>query len=406
MRAVRAYLWLEGGRAYLFALIFTASTLYQVQVVGLTALQLVLVGTVLEATYFVFQIPTGVIADVYTRRGSVLLGVAVTGIAFMVEGLIPSFVAVLTAQVLWGIGATLVDGALEAWISDEVGETQVAQVFLRAGQIGGISSVAGIISSVLLANWLGVSAPVWIGGALLIMLVLSLLPWMPEVGFTRKETVGKNPWVLMRETARSGLSVIRSSPVLIVLTLISLVNGLYSEGFDRLSTAHLVRNIGFPAIFGQTFSEITWLAAIGIAGTWTGVALNGLTRRKLDTENDHAVTRWLIGGTALMVGAMLVFVWGGSLWLTALALCLADGLRGVLHSLVLGWTNRRISSEDSSVRATVLSIWSQADALGQVAGGPVVGAVGNASIRLALTVSAALLALKLPMFSRIRKAKG
>ena len=42
--------------------------------VGLDPLQLVLMGTILEATYLVFEVPTGVIADTRGRRTSFLLG--------------------------------------------------------------------------------------------------------------------------------------------------------------------------------------------------------------------------------------------------------------------------------------------------------------------------------------------
>ena len=39
-------------------------------------LQLVLVGTTLELACFLFEIPTGIVADLYSRRLSVVIGVA------------------------------------------------------------------------------------------------------------------------------------------------------------------------------------------------------------------------------------------------------------------------------------------------------------------------------------------
>ena len=55
-------------------MIFTYSSVYQVTAAQLSALQLVLVGTMLELTVFVFEVPTGVVADVYSRRLSVIIG--------------------------------------------------------------------------------------------------------------------------------------------------------------------------------------------------------------------------------------------------------------------------------------------------------------------------------------------
>ncbi len=49
--------------------------------------------------------------------------------------------------------------------------------------------------------------------------------------------------------------------------------------------------------------------------------------------------------------------------------------RQLLEPLWSIWVNQQIT--DSSVRATVNSISGQADAVGQAAGGPVLGLVGN-----------------------------
>ena len=62
------------------------------------------------------------------------------------------------------------------------------------------------------------------------------------------------------------------------------------------------------------------------------------------------------------------------------------------------WLNQSL---DSSNRATLFSVDGQADALGQIVGGPIIGAVASGiSIRAALVSSAALLGLALPLFAR------
>jgi DHA3 family tetracycline resistance protein-like MFS transporter len=140
--AYSVYLFSEFAVALLFSMMFTVDGVYQVSVVGLNALQLVLVGTTLEFSAFVFEIPTGVIADVYSRRLSIIIGMFVMGLGFVVEGSFPFFAPILLAQVLWGLGYTFTSGATEAWIADEVGEARSGQAFLRAGQIGTIGSLS------------------------------------------------------------------------------------------------------------------------------------------------------------------------------------------------------------------------------------------------------------------------
>jgi DHA3 family tetracycline resistance protein-like MFS transporter len=70
----QVYLTIEAVSGLLFSMIFTASAVYQVSVAGLTPLQLVLVGTTLETSVFLFEVPTGIVADVYSRRLSILIG--------------------------------------------------------------------------------------------------------------------------------------------------------------------------------------------------------------------------------------------------------------------------------------------------------------------------------------------
>ena len=51
---------------------------YYVRVVGLQPLDLVLLGTVVLVAGLLFEVPTGVVADTYSRRLSVVIGVALS----------------------------------------------------------------------------------------------------------------------------------------------------------------------------------------------------------------------------------------------------------------------------------------------------------------------------------------
>ena len=67
------------------------------RVVKLNPLQLVLVGTVLEFVAFVCQMPTGVLADIYSRRLAVTLGIFLFGMAFVIERSFPRFDVILAS---------------------------------------------------------------------------------------------------------------------------------------------------------------------------------------------------------------------------------------------------------------------------------------------------------------------
>src|SRR5262249_45290039 len=83
------YLIVSGGVQLANTLIFTVLAVYYVTIVKMNPLQLVLVGTVLEATIFLCEVPTGVVADIFSRRSSIVAGMFVLGAAYLLEGAVP-----------------------------------------------------------------------------------------------------------------------------------------------------------------------------------------------------------------------------------------------------------------------------------------------------------------------------
>ncbi len=383
----RIYLFIGGGRALFNALVFTINLIYQVETVGLNPLQMVLVGTVLEVTVLLFEVPTGAVADVYSRRLSVIIGLALVGSGYLLEGSIPMFWAVLGAQVLWGIGYTFVSGALQAWLADEVGVEAAGPVFLRSAQVELIAGFAGIGISVWLASrWL--QLPILVGGVLYILLAACMALIMPERGFRPTPPEERETWKQMADTARAGLRAVRGHPALRIVVGLSLVTGLYSEGYDRLWTPHLLNSFDFPSLFGLEDS-VFWFGVIGAGATLTGIAANELARRGRAAEEQARSINWLTLLYGLLPASLLLLAWTRSIWAAILALWGINLCRSTIEPLENAWVVR---NTDSAQRATVISLWGQANSLGQATGGPVLGWLGTAArIPVALTVSAAVL---------------
>ena len=119
LSAYKTYLLFSAITAMCFSLVATVMIVYHIETVHLNPLQLILVGTTLEVACFIFEIPTGIVADVYSRKLSIVIGVVLTGVGFILEGSISSFVFVLVAQIVWGLGSTFISGSVEAWIAEE-----------------------------------------------------------------------------------------------------------------------------------------------------------------------------------------------------------------------------------------------------------------------------------------------
>ena len=398
------YLIIEGAFGVFINIIFTVSMVNQVQRLGLSPLQLVLTGTALEVSALIAELPTGIVADVFGRRLSVVISFFVVGLGFIIEGAALSFGVLLLAQVVWGVGWTFHSGALEAWLVDEIGQTKASDIFARASQVSGISSTAGSLVGIALAAFLPVNHPILLGGALCAGLGAFLAVAMPENNFKPRPREKESLWHHLFGTFLEGTRVIRGQPLLVLFLGLFFVLGAYSEGFDRLSTAHLLQNFALPGFI--SLPAAVWVGITRMGGHLGGVGMVSLARRNLNQEDSQAVARRLAGLSGIWLAALLVFALSRS-WALAIAAYLATAaVRRGIAPIILAWQNQHIGESDSSVRATVLSTYGQADALGQVAGGPVVGMVGNVSIRAALLFSTALLTPAVAIFAKTARQKN
>lgn len=394
MDAVRIYLLLSGAQALFFALVFTVNMVYQVQTVGLSPLQLVLVGTTLELSVFIFEIPTGIVADLYSRRLSIIIGVALIGLGFMFEGAFAAFWAVLLSQFLWGLGHTFTSGATSAWLVDEVGELNAGAIFLQAAQTGRIGGLLGIVLSVVLGS-ITLALPIVVGGVLFVGLSLFLVLFMPETGFQPAPPEERRTWRSMARTLRDGTRQVRGRPILMLMVGIGLFYGLYSEGFDRLWTPHILDNLGLPVI--GTVNPIVWFGVLSIVTTVIGYGMTTIVMRRVDTRHYARLVRALLMITGLMMVCMAGFALAGGFTVGIVMYVLYSALRGQIGPLFDTWANQHI---ESNVRATVLSMFGQVDAIGQIGGGPVVGVIGERfGIRAALMTSTAILSPVLLLYA-------
>jgi len=392
--ARRLYLIFNAAASLCYTLVFTASSLFVITEARLEPLQLVLVGTVLEFSTFIFEIPTGVVADLVSRRLSIIIGFFLLGAGFIIYGSWTYFATILLAQVIWGLGYTFTSGASEAWISDEIGEERSAVTFLAAARLDQLTSLVAIPLTVVLADWGGLSLPMLLGGSGFILLAVFLWLVMPEDGFTPTAVEERTSWQRMRQTLQQGLGMIRTRPALLGILGIGLFYGLYSEAYDRLSTALLLERFIFPTWLDLPL--IGWFGAISAVGMLFSLAAIAFVEKQRWTQ-PRQVTLAMGGGTTLLVAALLGFALSHNLAFSISLIWTIGLLRRVNAPLYTAWVNHRL---DSQVRATVISMSSQVDALGQIAGGPLLGLAAQlAGLQAGLLGSAVLLCPALLLFA-------
>ncbi|MBD3109250.1 MFS transporter [Bacillus sp. AGMB 02131] len=392
MNIKNIYYVITSSRSFIIQMVFTLNAIYYVSQAELNPLQLVLVGTIMELSILLFEMPTGLVADFFGRKKSLVVGTFIIGAAHLLEGSFPEFWAIAVGAALWGIGWTFISGAEQAWIADELENKQLEQVFLKGAQYSSIGRFIGIIVSMLSAFLFSVQATILIAGGMLVLLAVIAFMIMPETKYitaSREDMSGLGQMVL---AIKGGVSQIKGNSVLVGIAVVTLFWGLASEGFDRLWGAHFIEGFNLAEE-----DSVYWFGAFYAVAFLLNIAV--LKVVEVYVKGRYAyVLLWMNG---LLSIAMLLFAFIGNFYIAILLYWLITSLRNVNYPLMSVLTNERLQSQG---RATALSMFGQLDALGQVAGGPLVGIIAlYTSINGGIVASAILIIPTLYLLWRMRK---
>jgi MFS transporter, DHA3 family, tetracycline resistance protein len=182
-------------------------------------------------------------------------------------------------------------------------------VFLRATQLGLVGGIAGsILSGVLALPSLFV--PFLISGGLIGVLAVVLACIMPETGFT---TPGRPPRLggVLRESwreftgqvgkARRAMVVV---PGLVLLLGMMFCLGMWSEGFDRLWGAYLLRDISFPYLPG--LDTALWFSIFAIVSALLSLASTQWATKRTGRLDPGSVVSTLLGLTLATAAGVIV----------------------------------------------------------------------------------------------------
>ena len=393
LSAYKTYLLFSAITAMCFSLVATVMIVYHIEIVHLNPLQLILVGTTLELACFIFEIPTGIVADVYSRKLSIVIGGVLTGVGFILEGSISSFIFVLVAQIVWGLGSTFISGSLEAWIAEEEKNKDLDEIYIKGAQAGQIGAFIGIVLSTVIANF-SVRLPIIVSGVLFIILALFLWLYMPENNFKPSAPGDLNTFKKMVYTFKSGLKIVKSKSIIMILLAVTLFYGLSSEGYDRLSNAHFLQDTTLPKL--GNLSSVTWFGIFGILGMILSFIVMHFMAKNLKNEDNRKNGKLLLCINILYISSMLIFALTRNFSLMLIAYLATNTFRIINKPIFSAWLNGHI---DDNSRATVLSINGQMNSLGQILGGPIIGIIAtNISVSIGIVCTSLLVAPVLVLY--------
>lgn len=399
-RVQRTYLLLTVLSTLSASLIWGVNTLFLLDA-GLTNTQAFAANAFFTVGQVIFEVPTGVVADVRGRRVSYLLGAGTLLVSTLLYLLMwhirAPFWGWAASSAVIGLGFTFFSGAVEAWLVDALTfskfDGNLETVFARGQSVYGAAMLIGSVAGGFIAQATNLGVPYIVRAGLLGLTLLAAFVLMRDLGFT--PTKGKGPIDEVRTVLRSSIDAgWRKPPIrwLMLAAPFSMGVGIYA--FYAMQP-YLLELYGDPNAYG-----IAGLAAAIVAGAQIVGGLIVPLVRKLFARRTHA----LILASLLSVAMLALIGWTSTLWVAIVLLVFWALAFSAATPIRQAYLNGLIPSEQ---RATVLSF----DALMGSAGGsvaqPVLGRVADVGgYSASYAVAAAIQVLALPFLILARREKA
>jgi MFS family permease len=187
-QVIRTYLTITGLFTGALALIWGVNTLFLLDA-GLDIFHVMLVNAAFSFAQFVFEVPTGVVADTLGRKVSLLFCLFTLLFATLAYVALPAlhggFVPFVIVSVLLGLGFTFWSGAGEAWLVDALKhldyDQPIERVFAKAQVTFGIAMLLGTTLGGFLGQ-IDLRVPYLVRAGLLIPLIVLAWSGVKELG--------------------------------------------------------------------------------------------------------------------------------------------------------------------------------------------------------------------------------
>ena len=190
----RTYYALQLGNTLAASLIWGINTIFLLDA-GLTNLEAFAANAFFTAGMVIFEVPTGIVADMWGRRTSFLLGTVTlavtTALYVLLWQLEAPFWQWAVVSLLLGLGFTFFSGAVEAWLVDALDATgftgPLESVFARGQVITGVGMLVGSVGGGYIAQATNLGVPFVLRAAVLALMFVFAFVLMRDVGFTPEQ---------------------------------------------------------------------------------------------------------------------------------------------------------------------------------------------------------------------------
>ncbi len=362
----RIYLTLSLFNTLAASLIWGINTLFLLDA-GLSNLEAFAANAFFTAGFVLFEIPTGVVADLRGRRVSYLLGVVTLAIStllylFMWRVSAPFWAWALSSMLL-GLGFTFFSGAFEAWLADALAHSgfkeQLESVLAKGQVVEGAAMLTGSIAGGVLAQATNLGVPYLVRALLLVLNFICALVLMKDLGF--KPAQGKHPVNEVKKILTGSIKHgLRNPPVRWLMLASPFTGGVTIYAFYAMQP-YLLELYGDEKAYGVAGLAAAIVAGAQIAGGLLVPYVGRIFRRR---------TSALLACEVVSVLVLAVIGLVPNFWVAVTLLILWGLMFAAVIPIRQGYLNALVPSEQ---RATVLSFDSLFGSTGGVVVQPLLG---------------------------------
>jgi predicted MFS family arabinose efflux permease len=278
------------------------------------------------------EVPTGVLADRWSRRGALVLAGVLEAAGFVLWTVVPGLPGFAAGFVVWGVGGALVSGAAEALVYDGLAAVGAQEAFVRVHGATTATQLLVQVPTALLAGLLveaGGYALVGWASVALCLAAAALATRFPEPPRTGDDD---GPAVPLGTAVRA---VLRRPGVRLAVVAVALLGGL-----DAIEEYFPVMARGWGVPTGLVPAAVLVVALAGAAGA----ALAGRAAR---------LPSRALPGLLLLSGVLLA---AGALWGHPAAVAAVAVSYGLYLAVLVVGEARLQEQVPGAVRATVTSV--------------------------------------------------
>jgi len=266
------------------------------------------IGIILAAqriSIIIFEVPTGIFADRYGRKKSILISFFIFAILFLLWYLLQNFYILILISILGGFAYTFQSGAKEALMIDTLAlknnDHKRNKIFTNISMIGNVGFIFGGLLATVIAIYSIKS--IWLAASLANLLLFFLFLFFIQENFKYNHFKERNKMLFFLKTAINDLkSALKNQKIFLLI----IINAIFSFIIA-------VYGLLYPILFKETINLPNY--SFGLLGSLSAlVGILGIFLVKRIAEKKNYFQTFNILSAALLLffllfGFKTIFLW-------------------------------------------------------------------------------------------------